>query len=270
MAYNNNSANLPGGTHSNTVGGTHNTVGGGTHNPTGMPTYGDSAASGPAKHTAGPHKHDLFNKMDNKVDSSRDNVVLPPPGTATNGPHSSRLANKLDPTVDTKAYEGAHLGTAQASAAYQQAGERTHHGVATGAPEGTYGPHGSRMANAADPRVDSDRDGRGAMHGGAGAGYGHQGVGTAGYGTAHPVPAAGIAHTAGGLGHSSHQQHGVGAGTGYGHEAGVGHGHHAAGSMLPGPAPNTAGPHKSDILNKLDPTVDSKGGMMNERGQRRI
>ncbi|KAK4447222.1 hypothetical protein QBC34DRAFT_382472 [Podospora aff. communis PSN243] len=27
------------------------------------------------------------------------------------------------------------------------------------APEGTYGPHGSRLANALDPRVDSDRDG---------------------------------------------------------------------------------------------------------------
>jgi len=28
------------------------------------------------------------------------------------------------------------------------------------APEGTYGPHKSRVANALDPRVDSDRDGR--------------------------------------------------------------------------------------------------------------
>lgn len=28
------------------------------------------------------------------------------------------------------------------------------------APEGTYGPHASRVANVLDPRVDSDRDGR--------------------------------------------------------------------------------------------------------------
>ena len=28
------------------------------------------------------------------------------------------------------------------------------------APEGTFGPHESRVANALDPRVDSDRDGR--------------------------------------------------------------------------------------------------------------
>ncbi|KAK9775621.1 hypothetical protein SCAR479_07728 [Seiridium cardinale] len=32
----------------------------------------------------------------------------------------------------------------------------------SGAPEGTHGPHGSRVANAADPRVDSDRDHRAA------------------------------------------------------------------------------------------------------------
>ncbi|KAK0657997.1 hypothetical protein B0T16DRAFT_489025 [Cercophora newfieldiana] len=37
----------------------------------------------------------------------------------------------------------------------------------TSAPEGTFGPHTSRLANAADPRVDSDRDGRAA---GAGVG----------------------------------------------------------------------------------------------------
>ncbi|KAL2133220.1 hypothetical protein VTI74DRAFT_2729 [Chaetomium olivicolor] len=29
-----------------------------------------------------------------------------------------------------------------------------------GAPKGTYGPHKSRIANALDPRVDSDRDGK--------------------------------------------------------------------------------------------------------------
>src|SRR3569833_3163121 len=27
--------------------------------------------------------------------------------------------------------------------------------------------------------------------------------------------------------------------------------------VLPGPAPNTAGPHRFDVLNKLDPSVDS-------------
>lgn len=44
-------------------------------------------------------------------------------------------------------------------------------------PEGTHGPHSSRVANAVDPRVDSDRDHRGAP--GAAA----PGVGSTGYGT---------------------------------------------------------------------------------------
>src|SRR2546423_697085 len=40
------------------------------------------------------------------------------------------------------------------------------------APEGTYGPHGSRLANAADPCVDSDNDNRGPMSGnGVGTNY---------------------------------------------------------------------------------------------------
>ncbi|KAK0743829.1 hypothetical protein B0T18DRAFT_415998 [Schizothecium vesticola] len=218
----------------------HNALPGGAQN---LPTYGDSPSTGPAAHTAGHHKHDMLNKLDPSVDSSRDRVPLPPPGGAgaTNGPHHSRLANKLDMTVDTKAYERANLGTSSASAAYQNAGvpdpshNARHQGgglmSGSGAPEGTYGPHGSRVANAADPRVDSDRDGRGAGYGQQQAGYG-QGV---------------------------TQQSGLGQQQG----------HHLGGSVLPGPAPNTTGPHKSDIVNKLDPKVDSTGGMVNESGQRR-
>lgn len=34
----------------------------------------------------------------------------------------------------------------------------------------------------------------------------------------------------------------------------------SASAPLPGPAPNTAGPHSSDLLNKLDPRVDSQRG----------
>ncbi|KAK1831010.1 hypothetical protein QBC39DRAFT_409113 [Podospora conica] len=166
--------------------------------PNAMPTFGESPASGPAKHTAGHHRHDILNKMDPNVDSSRDKVILPPQGTATNGPHSSRLANKLDPTVDTDAYERAnHLG----GGVHRQAGA-----------------------------------GRG-THGAAGAGYGHQ----------------------------QHHQTGVGAGYGQpGHAGLTGQGvgaHNPGASYLPGPAPSTAGPHKSDLMNKLDPTVDHKAGM---------
>lgn len=143
-------------------------------------------------------------------------------------------------------------------------------------PTGTHGPHGSRVANAADPRVDSDRDHRAA---GTGAGFGSSN--TPGYGD-HTT------HT----GHTGHTGAGTGAGAGFGssnattgYNDPVGtHGTHnsraanaadpridsdrdhrnapgTAGTAHygsgPGPAANTAGPHKSDVLNKADPRVDS-------------
>jgi len=93
--------------------------------------------------------------------------------------------------------------------------KRTHAtGYQQNVPEGTYGSHSSRMGNAMDPRVDSDADRYRSSHGHTGGQYG-------------------------------------------------------AGANLPGPAPNTAGPHKSDLLNKLDPRVDSKGGMTYSETQRR-
>ncbi len=130
-------------------------------------TYGQSAASGPAPNTAGPHKHDIMNKLDPRVDSTADKHDM------------------------------------------SQTGGRI--------PEGTYGPHSSRVANALDPRVDSDLDSTRAT-GTAGVGAGTHGTGV----------------------------HGAGA-----HHTGVGVG---------GTTTTTAGPHKSNLLNKLDPAVDSKTG----------
>jgi 6-phosphogluconate dehydrogenase len=50
---------------------------------------------------------------------------------------------------------------------------------------------------------------------------------------------------------NTHGTHTTGSGlTGGNHGA-----HH--GSHLPGPADKTAGPHGSDVMNKLDPRVDS-------------
>jgi len=83
------------------------------------------------------------------------------------GPHSSRVANVIDPRVDSD-----RDGSRNAGAAYRGHTTSTTdtHGVAGtgltgvtgthGAPTGTHGPHNSRVANAADPLVDSDRDGR--------------------------------------------------------------------------------------------------------------
>ena len=99
----------------------------------------------------------------------------------------------------------------------------THTGTTGTHAEGAHGPHSSRAANAADPRIDSDRDG------------GHLGQDT------H--------HSTGtGVGHSSHT-----TGTGVGHSSHTGTGVGATGHS----STTTAGPHSSNLLNKADPRVDS-------------
>ncbi|KAH8156741.1 hypothetical protein CIB48_g11507 [Xylaria polymorpha] len=87
--------------------------------------------------------------------------------------------------------------------------------------EGVHGPHSSRVANAVDPRVDSDRDASRTV----GNTYGSSGT----YGTTG-------AHGTQGTTHGTAQ---------------------VGGTHAPGPAANTAGPHKSDFMNKADPRVDS-------------
>merc|ERR1711964_339194 len=121
--------------------------------------------------------------------------------------HSPQLhmANKLDPRVDsttgttgTTGYSGTHAGNHSG----------THTGTHGGISNSTNaGPHESNLANKADPRVDSDLDGKGNRHG---------------------------ANTGGVFGASGS--------------------HATAGS---GTAQNTAGPHNSDMMNKIDPRVDS-------------
>ena len=232
---------------------------GGIRKKAGEPiTYGESQASGPAPTTAGHHKHDIMNKLDPRVDSTKDRRPLETGShhhhhndnnvsEGTYGPHKSRMANALDPRVDSDLDStatgkrggsiGAGTGMGTSSTYGTGTGPSTaamHGGAgpvgsgmgvggATGTgggfsgrsnpvPEGTYGPHSSRTANALDPRVDSDRDGMMGM-----------GVKPA------PQQQQTYGNTSTGLGTS-------------------------------GPAPNTSGPHRSDMMNKLDPTVDSKAG----------
>lgn len=97
-------------------------------------------------------------------------------------------------------------------------------GVTTGTGHTTNaGPHNSAMANKIDPRVDSDRDGRGGMGGAGIPGAGH-----------HPQHAPQGAHNPGTVmgGHGSSATPGSGTAT-------------------------NAGPHNSAMMNKLDPRVDS-------------
>ncbi|KAM6486510.1 hypothetical protein HDV62DRAFT_218673 [Trichoderma sp. SZMC 28011] len=204
---------------------------------------------GPAPFTAGPHKHDIMNKLDPTVDSGTGGMQVLTGGAhnntaaagfpggfpgqpigggqmpagggvmGSNNPygaqHNSRMANALDPRVD--------FAQGQAGGAnYYTKGTNVVPGAAAqprNVPEGTYGPHSSRMANAADPRVDSDAD----RHRTRGAGAGAQS-------NAKPIFPAGVA----------------------------------------GPAPTTAGPHRHDILNKLDPAVDSRNATNVDATGRRL
>ncbi|KAK3941268.1 hypothetical protein QBC46DRAFT_106849 [Diplogelasinospora grovesii] len=209
----------------------------------------------------------------------------------THGPHSSRVANAADPRVDSDR-DGSHNMGAHRTAGHGEYGSGTYgtgnnFSSGTGVTGGTYGtgtseqgvhgPHGSRVANTLDPRVDSDRDGSRTVGTGS-TGYTGTGTGTGGY-----------TGTTGTTGAGTYDSYGsTGTGAGYGQSQGYGavgsggsgvtgmagpHGSRIANAADPrvdsdrdgrgaigtgpGPAPNTAGPHKNDMLNKVDPRVDS-------------
>ena len=220
------------------------------------------------------------------------------------GPHNSRLMNAADPRVDsdrdasrTVGNTYGSSGTAGTTGAFgttSHTGPTTHTGTTaphagttaphTGIPgttgttgttgtgfgsstthrEGEFGPHGSRVANAADPRVDSDLDrsrnvGAGTTGFGSSTGAGAHGThgattgiaGTQGVTGSHPTTGAhGVVGS-----HPTTGTHAVHGTTGT-HGTTTTGTHNVTGSG-PGPAPNTAGPHSSDIANKLDPRVDS-------------
>jgi hypothetical protein len=199
----------------------------GTHEGAYNNTIGDNnrGLSGPASTTDGPHKSNLMNKADPRVDSDRDysrNMGANPDRnadlgrnthTTTSGTTHSNTLGSTGPTHTSNTlgstgptHTSNTLGSTGPTHHTTTAGSGLH---SSGAPEGTYGPHSGRVANAADPRVDSDRDHRG----------------TSGH-------AFGSTNTTG---------RNVGLENTY----------------ASGPASNTAGPHKSDMLNKADPRVDS-------------
>ncbi|PBP15503.1 putative cell surface protein [Diplocarpon rosae] len=184
-------------------------VGGTTHGTTHGTGIGSSTSHGvghgSSNTTAGPHSSNVANKLDPRIDSDFDG--------------SKRIGGTTG-TTGTSGYSGTHAGNT--SGAYTGAtggiSGSTNAGMflrvcvpiykasGTNALQ-TIGPHESSLANKADPRVDSDLDGRGNRHGAA---------------------------TGGVFGASGS--------------------HATAGS---GTAQNTAGPHNSDVLNSLDPRVDS-------------
>jgi hypothetical protein len=166
--------------------------------------HSDKSHHGAPEGTYGPHNTRAANAADPRVDSDRDNSHTIGAGRTaghgefgstgfgtgtaegTHGPHNSRVANAIDPRVDSDRDNSRTMGTGGTTGTGTTGFGSTHHTAGAGsgntgmtgthgAPAGTYGPHGSRMANAADPRVDSDRDGRGAI--GSGPGPAHDTAG---------------------------------------------------------------------------------------------
>lgn len=173
----------------------------------------------------------------------------------TSGPHNSRVANAADPRVDSdnsrRTAGHGEMGSSGLGHSTGTSGFGTH---TSGTAEGATGPHNSRVANALDPRVDSDRDNSQTI---GGTGYGSSGIG-------HNTHSTGLGHTTGtsglggtGIGHNTHSTGTSGLGS-----SGIGHNTHSTGTSgfgthTSGTAEGVHGPHSSRLANAADPRVDS-------------
>lgn len=248
------------------------------------------ATTGTATSTTGPHKSSIANKLDPRVDSthtvpagthgtgagitgagtthtgthglggttgqgstlgsSTHGTTHPVTGTTANaGPHDSNVANKADPRVDSDRDHRARHETVTAT----DLGAT--HGTGTTTSTNA-GPHDSNIANKLDPRVDSDRDNR-ARH------ETTTGTGSA-FGATHGSTNAGphdsnIANKADPRIDSDRDNRALLSGSGTAPALGSTHGTHGPTSTLNTGASHStnAGPHDSNIANKLDPRVDS-------------
>ncbi|KAL8871058.1 MAG: hypothetical protein Q9174_003037 [Haloplaca sp. 1 TL-2023] len=217
----------------------------------------------------GEHHTDTANRLDPHVSGGRgptEHASVPStgthgsstgmgsgPGSTTAGPHSSGMANKADPRVDSdldgrRGMETGSHGTtggygSSTGTGYGSNTGMTGTGSGYGSSDTSAGPHSSNMGNKADPRVDSDLDGRRGMETGS---HGTHGT-TGGYGSSSDTgygSNAGMTGTGSGYGSSSATH---GRGTDYNDTT----------SSTGAGGSTGAGPHKSSMMNKLDPRVDS-------------
>ncbi|KAN0108731.1 hypothetical protein V8E51_008473 [Hyaloscypha variabilis] len=209
-----------------------------------------------------------LNKDHSTTSTTHHNNNGVPEGTA--GPHSSRVANAADPRIDSDLDNSRHHGTT-GTTTHGTTGGLTGTGVgATGTTGSTNaGPHSSNIANKLDPTVDSDLDGSrnlGAASTQRTAGY--SGTTTGNHAHHNTGTTGGISSSTNAGPHDSNLANKIDprvdsdlSSTGNRHGASTNGGlfgssgtHATPGS---GTAQNTAGPHNSDTLNKLDPRVDS-------------
>ena len=254
--------------------------GSGSNDPSGqIGTYHTGGVPGPA--TSGPHSSILANKADSHVDSDRDGSwTVEQPDVCSNGkgygssagigPAGMTYGSDTGPNASSThqgdlahdaalgAGAGAGLGAAASSGYGPDSWQHEHgrlghdyvgdpcetaHASADTHPLHTSGPHLTDTANRLDPHVGSGSTGGLKLTAQHGHSHGHQG--------AHRGEEAALASGAGLGGHE-----------GLPGSAGSGSTGNGSDTLANAPANTsktgkTAGPHKSNILNKLDPRVDS-------------
>ncbi|KAJ5340043.1 hypothetical protein N7452_006771 [Penicillium brevicompactum] len=159
-----------------------------------------------------------------KKDESRESTQ-----SSNHGPHSSNLANKLDPRVDSDRDNRAahtdvddkHLSTSK------------DYGSGSTGTTTTAGPHKSSAVNKLDPTVDSTRTVPTGTHGVE--------SGVVGTGTTHGTHVGDTTSHGSTLGSTTHGTKPV----------------TDTGATTYGSSSSNAGPHSSNIANKVDPRVDS-------------
>ncbi|KAH7326146.1 hypothetical protein B0I35DRAFT_405433 [Stachybotrys elegans] len=245
-------------------------------------TYGGNTSSGlTGSHTTGTgpvHNSNAANKLDPRTNTGTGTGLTGNTHTTgtsglnnhstTHGTapvHNSNAANKLDPRVPTDTSTGLTGNTHTTGTSGLNSHSTTH---------GTGPVHNSNTMNKLDPRTGSSNTtgttgltSNAHTTGTSGLNSHSTAHGTTGYNASGPGPAS---RTAGP--HSSNiankvdpmtdsdlsntRNSNVNTTTG---TSGLAHGAHGTGfnNSGPGPAPNTAGPHKSDMLNSIDPKVDS-------------
>ena len=219
--------------------------------------------------SAGPHKSDMLNKLDPRVDSdnskaydsnsnrnandgfSSSNTTSGYGASTTSGPYDSNMANRADPRVDSDnsrfgSSNTGTLGSSDRSTGLGTTGRSDFDNSSSNynSSKSTAGPHSSDMMNKVDPRIDSDRSKEygSSTHGSSKSEIGAPGFGTTGV-TRGPhetdtanaldpnVPQSGYGST------STSTSTGLGSSGAYGS--------------------SNSGHHSSNLANKADPRIDS-------------
>jgi hypothetical protein len=189
----------------------------------------------------GPHDSNIANKVDPRVDSDRDNrAAHGSQPTSTGLGSGTNTTGTAGTTGMVTTGSGAHTGlTGHHGTMGDLSSHAPTHSMATGPVSSTAGPHDSNLANRADPRMDSDLSNEN-------IGRFDKDVHKGSIGGAGVIPISGNAGPTSTKTFEEAQNAGA---------AGAGSSYNTTGSGLE--HKETAGPHKSDMANKLDPRVDS-------------